>query len=37
MTPEEKEEAKERKKEMLTWAKSLGWHREKKVGDFNLL
>ena len=37
MTPEEKEEAKERKKEMLTWAKGLGWHREKKVGDFNLL
>ena len=37
MTPEEKEEAKERKKEMLTWAKGLGWHREKKVGNFNLL
>ena len=37
MTPEEKEEAKERKKEMLAWAKGLGWHREKRVGDFNLL
>ena len=37
MTAEEKEEAKQRKKDMLTWAKGLGWHREKKVGDFNLL
>lgn len=37
MTPEEKEEAKQRKKEMLTWARGLGWHREKNVGDFNLL
>ena len=36
MTPEEKEEAKQRKKEMLNWAKSLGWHRE-KVRDFNLI
>ena len=36
MTTEEKEAAKQRKKEMLTWAKSLGWHRE-KVKDFNLL
>ena len=36
MTPEAKEAAKQRKKEMLTWSKSLGWHRE-KVRDFNLL
>ena len=36
MTQEDKEVAKRRKKEMLTWAKSLGWHRE-KVRDFNLL
>lgn len=37
MTLEKKEEAKQRKKEMLTWAKSLGWHREKNGGEFNLL
>lgn len=36
MTPEEKEYAKQQKNEYLTWAKSLGWHRE-KVTDFNLL
>ena len=36
MTPEEKEEAKQRKKELLTWAKGMGWHRE-KIRDFNLL
>ena len=36
MDPEEKEAAKQEKKEYLTWAKSLGWHRE-KVSDFNLL
>ena len=36
MTPEEKDDAKQQKKDMLVWAKSLGWHRE-KVSDFNLL
>jgi hypothetical protein len=36
MDPEEKEDAKREKKEMLVWAKSLGWHREKST-DFNLL
>jgi hypothetical protein len=36
MTPEENEVAKQRKKDMVTWAKSLGWHRE-KVRNFNLL
>ena len=32
----EKKEAKEKKKESLTWAKSLGWHRE-SLSDFNLI
>ena len=36
MTLEEKEEAKHNKKDMLEWAKGLGWHKE-KVKDFNLL
>lgn len=36
MEPEEKEKAKQEKKEYLEWAKGLGWHRE-KVTDFNLL
>lgn len=36
MDLEEKEDAKREKKEMLVWAKSLGWHREKST-DFNLL
>lgn len=34
--PEEKEEARRKKKEYLTWAKSLGWHRDKAT-NFNLL
>ena len=36
LDPEEKEEAKQRKKDNITWAKSLGWHRE-NLTDFNLL
>ena len=36
MEPEEKEKAKQEKKELMEWAKGLGWHRE-KVTDFNLL
>ena len=36
MDPEEKEEAKQKKKEYLTWAKSLGWHRD-NPSNFNLL
>lgn len=36
MDPEEKEEARRKKKEYLIWAKSLGWHRDKST-DFNLL
>jgi hypothetical protein len=36
LDPEEKEEARREKKEYLTWAKSLGWHRD-KLTNFNLL
>ena len=36
LTPEEKEEAKLEKHDMIAWAKSLGWHRD-KTGEFNLL
>ena len=36
MAPEEKEEAKKKKKEYLSWAKSLGWHRD-NPSNFNLL
>lgn len=36
LTAEEKEEAKQKKKESLTWAKGLGWHRE-NISDFNLI
>ena len=36
MTPEEKEDARQEKKEYLEWARSLGWHRD-KASDFNLL
>jgi len=36
MESEEKEKAKQEKKELMEWAKGLGWHRE-KVTDFNLL
>lgn len=36
LDPEEKEEARREKKEYLTWAKSLGWHRDKWT-NFNLL
>ncbi len=36
MSPEEKEEAKQEKKEYIEWAKGLGWHRE-RPSNFNLL
>lgn len=36
MDQEEKEAARQEKRECMTWAKSLGWHRE-KFTDFNLL
>ena len=36
LDPDEKEEAKQKKKQSLTWAKSLGWHRE-NLSNFNLL
>ncbi len=36
MDQEEKEEARQEKKEYLEWARSQGWHREKAT-DFNLL
>ena len=36
MDPEEREVARQEKKEYLEWARSLGWHREKS-SNFNLL
>ena len=36
MDPEDKEGAKQQKKELLTWAKSQGWHKE-NPSDLNLL
>lgn len=36
MNPEEKEDAKQKKKEYIAWAKGLGWHRENPL-NFNLL
>ena len=36
MDPEEKEEARQEKKESLIWAKSLGWHKDNST-NFNLL
>ncbi len=36
MDPDEKEDAKRQKKELLAWAKSLGWHRDNST-NFRLL
>ena len=36
MDPDEKEQAKCEKKELLEWAKSLGWHRDNST-DLHLL
>ena len=36
LDPEQKEEARQDKKEYLTWAKSLGWHKDNST-NFNLL
>ncbi|MBP3875895.1 MAG: hypothetical protein J6E41_09390 [Lachnospiraceae bacterium] len=36
MDPDEKEDARRERKEYLTWARSLGWHRGRST-DFNLL